>query len=505
MKKTKPKSLMREVAYERFKAQLFKRNLVPGQFVSQGELCELLDVPLGPTREALKRLEAESLVRLIPQRGIQIADIGVTLIREAFEFRTVLEVAAVRRFTASASAETLDKLERDTHGMLERMASTTEPDSRMLDAALQVDWTHAQHDRRGDGQPHPDGGAPPELRQDQDDPPARPLAALPAARHGRASRGDPGDAKARSRTRRPPRSSGTCWRRAPRARPVIVTLDAAGRAARAAVVADATAKLAIAGLVLDYVHPETGVTHRAVEGLDLAVAANEFLCVLGPSGCGKSTLLAAIAGFLRPTRGSILMDGRPVTGPGADRGVVFQEYALLPWMNVLDNAALGLKLRGMSREQRHETARRYLALANLRDVEHKYPHELSGGMKQRVAVARTLANAPEVMLMDEPFAAVDAQTRMTLQEELGRIAGRSRTHRRVHHAQRRGGGLPRRPRRGDDAAGPAASGRSSTCRSRARSGRGRSSMPIQRFATLREQLLDLVRTAGPETRTPAAS
>ena len=137
MKKTKPKSLMREVAYERFKAQLFKRNLVPGQFVSQGELCELLDVPLGPTREALKRLEAESLVRLIPQRGIQIADIGVTLIREAFEFRTVLEVAAVRRFTASASAETIDKLERDTRGMLERMASATEPDSRMLDAALQ--------------------------------------------------------------------------------------------------------------------------------------------------------------------------------------------------------------------------------------------------------------------------------------------------------------------------------------------------------------------------------
>ena len=98
IKKPKPKSLMREVAYERFKAQLFKRNLVPGQFVSQGELCALLDVPLGPTREALKRLEAESLVRLIPQRGIQITDIGVTLIHEAFEFRTILEIAAVRRF-----------------------------------------------------------------------------------------------------------------------------------------------------------------------------------------------------------------------------------------------------------------------------------------------------------------------------------------------------------------------------------------------------------------------
>jgi NitT/TauT family transport system ATP-binding protein len=121
-----------------------------------------------------------------------------------------------------------------------------------------------------------------------------------------------------------------------------------------------------------------------------------------------------------------MMDGRPVSGPGAERGVVFQEYALLPWMTVLDNAALGLKLRGVPRKERYEEARRFLALANLHGVEHKYPHELSGGMKQRVAVARTLANAPEVMLMDEPFAAVDAQTRMVLQEELARISARSR-------------------------------------------------------------------------------
>jgi NitT/TauT family transport system ATP-binding protein len=190
--------------------------------------------------------------------------------------------------------------------------------------------------------------------------------------------------------------------------------------------AGAPPKITIEALALDYVNPDTGAGHRAVEGLDLVVAANEFLCVLGPSGCGKSTLLAAIAGFLRPTRGRIVMDGRPIEGPGADRGVVFQEYALLPWMNVLDNAALGLKLRGVARDERYATARRYLAIANLHDVEHKYPHELSGGMKQRVAVARTLANSPEVMLMDEPFAAVDAQTRMTLQEELGRIAMQSK-------------------------------------------------------------------------------
>jgi len=184
-------------------------------------------------------------------------------------------------------------------------------------------------------------------------------------------------------------------------------------------------KLSVADLTLDYVNPETGIAHRAVEHLDLTVARNEFLCVVGPSGCGKSTLLSAIAGFLAPTAGTILMDGGPVEGPGAERGVVFQEYALLPWMNVLDNAALGLKLRGMGKAERYEVARRFLGIANLHGVEHKYPHELSGGMKQRVAVARTLANAPEVMLMDEPFAAVDAQTRMVLQEELVRIAATS--------------------------------------------------------------------------------
>ena len=188
----------------------------------------------------------------------------------------------------------------------------------------------------------------------------------------------------------------------------------------------ASPKIVVAGLALDYVNPDTGVAHRAVENLDLAVAANEFLCVLGPSGCGKSTLLAAIAGFLKPAQGTITMNGHAISGPGADRGVVFQEYALLPWMTVLDNAALGLKLRGMPRKERYEAARRFLAMANLHGVEQKYPHELSGGMKQRVAVARTLANSPEVMLMDEPFAAVDAQTRMVLQEELVRISGRSR-------------------------------------------------------------------------------
>ena len=145
MRKPKPKSLMREVAYERFKAQLFKRNLVPGQFVSQGELCELLDIPLGPTREALKRLEAESLVRLIPQRGIQIADIGVSLIRDAFEFRTILEVAAVRRFTESMPESSIAALEQSTRGILKRLQAAADVDARLIDEALQVDWSmHTQ-------------------------------------------------------------------------------------------------------------------------------------------------------------------------------------------------------------------------------------------------------------------------------------------------------------------------------------------------------------------------
>jgi DNA-binding GntR family transcriptional regulator len=136
----KPKSLMREVAYERFKEELFKRRLAPGQFVSQGELCALLDTPLGPTREALKRLEAESLVRLIPQRGIQITDIGVALIHEAFQFRTILEVAAVRHFVTIVDDVALDQLERTTASVLRGFEQGQRPDARLLDRALQVDW-----------------------------------------------------------------------------------------------------------------------------------------------------------------------------------------------------------------------------------------------------------------------------------------------------------------------------------------------------------------------------
>ena len=184
-------------------------------------------------------------------------------------------------------------------------------------------------------------------------------------------------------------------------------------------------KIRIVDLMVDYEPVEGQQTHRAIQGLNLEVFANEFLCVVGPSGCGKSTLISAIAGFLAPRGGSITMDGKAVDRPGADRGVVFQEYALLPWKNVLDNVALGLKFRGVERREREKTARSYLELVNLPGVEQKYPHELSGGMRQRVAVARTLAMNPQIMMMDEPFAAIDAQNRMTLQEELVRVRSTS--------------------------------------------------------------------------------
>ncbi|HTU52713.1 MAG TPA: ABC transporter ATP-binding protein [Acetobacteraceae bacterium] len=189
---------------------------------------------------------------------------------------------------------------------------------------------------------------------------------------------------------------------------------------------DAAAKITIRDLSIDYATEDGRSRHRAVEGLSLDVRENEFLAVVGPSGCGKSTLIAAIAGFLRPCSGSLLLDGRMISGPGADRGVVFQEYALLPWRTVLDNVTLGLRLRGVARVERDRIGRQFLETINLADAAGKYPHQLSGGMKQRVAVARTLANRPEIMLMDEPFAAVDAQSRMTLQEELVRIWSQSR-------------------------------------------------------------------------------
>lgn len=184
-------------------------------------------------------------------------------------------------------------------------------------------------------------------------------------------------------------------------------------------------KIKLENIRIEYSNEGTGVKHLAVENVSLDVHENEFLVVVGPSGCGKSTLLAAIAGFLKPVSGRLTMNGRDIDGPGADRGVVFQDYALLPWKTILENVAIGLKFRGVVKAERNKIAQSFLALAGLDGTEDKYPHQLSGGMRQRAAVARTLANEPEIMLMDEPFAAVDAQTRMTLQEELVRIWERS--------------------------------------------------------------------------------
>jgi NitT/TauT family transport system ATP-binding protein len=160
---------------------------------------------------------------------------------------------------------------------------------------------------------------------------------------------------------------------------------------------------------------------QATGVIDLAIEAGEFVTLVGPSGCGKTTLLKAIAGFLVPSEGAIRCDGRLVTGPGRERGVVFQELAILPWRTVRRNIAHGLEIAGRSRSEIDAAVERLVALMGLGGFEDRYPHELSGGMRQRVAVARTWAAEPEVILMDEPFAAVDAMTRLTLQEELGRL------------------------------------------------------------------------------------
>lgn len=156
----------------------------------------------------------------------------------------------------------------------------------------------------------------------------------------------------------------------------------------------------------------------ALNGANFDINENEFVCVVGPSGCGKSTLLNIIGGLEEPTEGRVLVDGQEVTGPGPDRGIVFQQYALFPWLTVLENVKFGLKLQGKSDKEAEEIALKYIKLVELQDFVHSYPKELSGGMKQRVAIARAYAVNPKVLLMDEPFGALDAQTRTQLQSEL---------------------------------------------------------------------------------------
>jgi NitT/TauT family transport system ATP-binding protein len=159
----------------------------------------------------------------------------------------------------------------------------------------------------------------------------------------------------------------------------------------------------------------------ALRDTSLDIARGELLCLIGPSGCGKSTLLNILAGFERPDSGKVLLNGVPIQRPGPDRGVVFQDYALFPWLNIQQNVEYGLREKGMNKAESRAIAQRFLAMVGLSGFERRFPHELSGGMRQRVALIRVLAIDPEILLMDEPFAAVDAQTRIILQEELQRL------------------------------------------------------------------------------------
>lgn len=155
-----------------------------------------------------------------------------------------------------------------------------------------------------------------------------------------------------------------------------------------------------------------------LDRVDLKVYDKEFLVILGPGQCGKTVLLNCIAGLIVPTEGEMLLDGRPILGPGTDRALVFQRYALFPWKTVENNVAYGLAVRGVAKAERLETARRYIELVGLQGFEKAYPAQLSGGMKQRVGIARAYASDPDILLMDEPFGALDAQTRYAMEKEL---------------------------------------------------------------------------------------
>lgn len=165
----------------------------------------------------------------------------------------------------------------------------------------------------------------------------------------------------------------------------------------------------------------------ALQDVNLTVEESEFVMIVGPSGCGKTTLINIIGGLDEATSGEVLLDGKPVSAPGVDRGMVFQGYSLFPWLNVQKNIEFGLKMKGVPAAERADQAKKYIELVGLKGFETALPKQLSGGMKQRVAIARTLANEPEVLLMDEPFGALDAQTRVVMQELLADISRRTGT------------------------------------------------------------------------------
>jgi len=185
-------------------------------------------------------------------------------------------------------------------------------------------------------------------------------------------------------------------------------------------VATSVPKLSLRGVSLSY-KTESGARLLALDDINLEVRHGEFLCIVGPSGCGKSTLLHLIAGLQPPSSGSVLVDERAVTSPGTDRILIFQEHGLFPWLTVGENVEFGMKMKGVPKAERKEKIEKYLRLVHLSKFRKSRPHQLSGGMRQRVAIARALAAEPDVLLMDEPFAALDAQTRDLLHDELERI------------------------------------------------------------------------------------
>ncbi len=192
----------------------------------------------------------------------------------------------------------------------------------------------------------------------------------------------------------------------------------------------AAIQVAQGSIEIEHLHIDLGTGGKRFEALQdvsFTVAAGEFVCLLGPSGCGKSTLLGALAGHLQASRGGIRVDGRPVAGPHPERALVFQQHTLFPWQRVVDNVAFGLKMKGVPRDERRRRARELLALVGLEGFDRHYPAQLSGGMQQRVEIARVLINNPRVMLMDEPFGALDAQTRLMMQEHLLDVWSRVRT------------------------------------------------------------------------------
>jgi NitT/TauT family transport system ATP-binding protein len=182
--------------------------------------------------------------------------------------------------------------------------------------------------------------------------------------------------------------------------------------------------LELRGVGKTFVNPD-GETFAAIKDVNLAIPdlpdRGEFRVFLGPSGCGKSTILNIVAGLLTPTTGQALLHGKPIAGPGPDRGMVFQSYSSYPWLTVLDNVAFGLKLRGVPRDEREKVARTWIKKVGLAGSEKKYPNQLSGGMRQRVAIARTLAVKPQIILMDEPFGALDVQTRLGMQNLINEL------------------------------------------------------------------------------------